>query len=164
MPDVAQLWDGANQDSDAFKRALQATQDDDPTPEEMEASLARMRRHQSITFEIELDSWYTVWLTEKVPMLNRIKPELSVIYFKPMLLIATPMMPEFPGRIAVTGAGVANKRCTWITDYGHRTVGFRYCNEDSLKWINLQFARAGGMKFRHRGLVKPDQVIYTPEP
>jgi len=136
----------------------------EPTPDEMEASLARMERFNSLVFELALPTWTMVRLTQvnAIPVADR--PELTVIYFKPILLVSTPMMPEFPGHIALSGKGIQNHTCTWITEDGERNIGFRCTNEDGLKWLNLKFARANKMRFREHDTLDKDKVVYTRNP
>lgn len=135
-----------------------------PSPEELERAIARVERHASLVFELALPTWTMVRLTSAKPMPVVQKPELTVIYFKPILLVSTPVMPEFVGNIALTGKGIENKTCTWITEQGERSIGFRTTNEDGLKWLNLQFARANRMRFREHGIVDPRKVTYRRTP
>lgn len=136
----------------------------EPTPDEMEASLARMARYNSLVFELALPTWTMVRLARIADVVVGGKPELTIIFFKPTLLVATPIMPEFPGHIALTGKGIQNHTCTWITTEGERNIGFRYTNDDALKWLNLQFARSNKMRFREHDTLDKDKVVYTRNP
>jgi len=148
-----------------------------PSPEEMDAVLKRIRKTASITFEVELGSWRAVYLTEPIPMPNKHKPELSIIFFKPVLVISTPFMPELRGYVACTLESLYTKRGTYMEGaegveihqltagmrHG-RTVGFRPANSDSADWYRLCFARCMGYQFREHDSLDPTKVVYTARP
>jgi len=135
-----------------------------PSPDEMEAALERVQKTASITFELDINGWRIVYLTSAVPMPNTIIPALTVVYFKPVLAVATPYMPEIPGWLSVTLSSLATGRATLLVDERAITVGFRATCQAAEDWLKLELARAAGMKFREHSILKPDEVIYTKTP
>jgi len=162
--------------ADAVRREayLAAARKEVPSPEEMEAALDRVRKAQAISFEVELaGSWRAVTLTDVIPMSNRYKPELVIIFFKPVLLVATPSMPEVAGWLAVSLCSLSTHRATLLsageTDVASllrrssmgRAVSFRPTNEESGDWLRLVLAKASGMRYREHSMVDPSKIIYT---
>ena len=148
--------------SDEYRR-----QHEVPHPAAVEAAVNRINRIASVTFELELGTWRTIILTEAKPMYNRVRPDLTIIFYKPVLLVVTPYMPEVPGWLAVSlgslvGNGTATLMPTLDAAMGRR-VGFKPSNQNAEDWLRLQFARASGMKFRSHGLVDPSKRVYTKE-
>jgi hypothetical protein len=145
--------------------SLARQQHEVPSPAQVEAAVNRINKAASITFELELDSWRTVILAEAKPLYNRVRPDLTIIFFKPVLLVVTPYMQEIYGWLAVSlgsliGRGTATLMPTIGASTGRR-VGFKPSNEDAEAWLRLQFARAMGARFRSHSMVKPDAITYT---
>jgi len=135
-----------------------------PSPDEMEAAIERVQKTASITFELDINGWRTIFLTSAVPMPNERIPALTVVYFKPVLAVATPYMPDIPGWLAVTVLSLATGRATLLIGERAITVGFKATCQAAEDWLKLELARAAGMRFREHSILKPDEVIYTKTP
>ena len=159
--------------------AIERMQKEVPSPEEMDAALERVRKATSITFEVYLGgSWRTVWFTEARPLPNQVKPDLTILFFKPVLVISTAYLPSIEGYLAVSLHSLVTEKVTLLPlpkeelsleallsgiRYG-RTLGFRPANEESRDWLRLCFARAMGMKFREHSFLDPSKIVYTARP
>ena len=145
-----------------------------PSPEEMKAALERVRKAQAISFEVEMhDIWRAVILTNGVPLPNRYKPELVIVFFKPELLVVTPVMSVIDGWLAVTLCSLSTHRATLLSAGADdvesllrrsaigRAVGFRPTNDESADWLRLMLARASGMRYREHSILDPEKIIYT---
>jgi hypothetical protein len=123
-----------------------------------------MSNHMNTIFELCIDSWRTVQLTEAKAMPSYVNSKSTIIFYKPVLLVSTPFMPELEGTVAVTLYSLETGTCTWLRlDKPNQVIGFRACNEHSEAWLREQLAKAAGMKFRHHGMVDPSKIIYTKE-
>lgn len=147
-----------------------------PSPDEMDAALERIKKAESIAFELDITGWRTVYLTEPIPLPNQVRKELTIIFFKPVLAIPTPFLPELRGWVALTLESFITGRGTLMLGdnpdplaflqqgRNNQVVGFRPCNDESRDWLRLCFARAMGMKFREHSLLDSSKIIYTATP
>lgn len=149
---------------------------DHPSPAEIEEAVGRIKdSKQRTTVEIQMGKhWRAVRVTQLRSLPNKIKPELTILFFKPTLLVSTPGMTTLDAWVALTLEGASNNRCTLISDvnmdnprealHRGRDVGFRYPNPKAKSYMQQQFARAMGMRYRNKKLVKPDEYEYTRKP
>lgn len=134
-----------------------------PHPDAVAAAKRRLASVQQLVFELELGSWRSVWLTEGHPVPNAYIPALSVILYKPVLLVATPYMPTLDFYVGVTKDSLRTKRCSILHADGKHggAVGFRCANDEAEAWLTQKLAQAAGMRFREHNSVKPDELVYT---
>ncbi len=132
-----------------------------PSPGAVAEAVARLNRATTTTFELDLEGWRTIWLADGRPLVNTQHREQTIIYYRPMLVIATPYLPAIDGQIALTVVSLETGKCTWLVGQRSATVGFRACNEHSANWLRMNFARVSGMRFREHGALNPDKIIYT---
>lgn len=135
-----------------------------PHPAAVAAAKNRQLAAINITFWLDVDGWRTVWLHEPHIIPNRIKDDLAIIFYKPVLVVPTIMMSEIDGNIAVSNMALTNNIVTWMRSESAKTVGFKPCNPESEAWLKQKLALAAGMKFREHGFVDKDKIIYTKTP
>jgi len=141
-----------------------------PHPRAVAEAVARVRKTTETTFEIDIQGWRTVWLTELVPFRNPVRPELSLLFAKPVLVVATPYLPSLDGRLALSIFSLQTSRASYwpgtaesltiLLQRTPKTVGFRACNKHSENWLRLRLAQAAKMRFRRHGLVDPTKIVY----
>ena len=132
-----------------------------PSPEEVAVANQRMEATMSITFELDINGWRTVWFQQAQPAPNRIKPELSIIYYKPVLVIPTAMMPDIDGYVAVSVSSFNTHLVTWLREGAVKAIPFRPCNARSEAWLRQKLALASGYRFREHGFLDKEKIIYT---
>lgn len=146
-----------------------------PHPDEVEEAKERINKtRKQATVEIKFGThWRKCIATEIKEFPNRIKPELSILFFKPEVIIATPGMHSLNCWVAITLKGAKEGRCTVMKDVGDdprlslsRGVihEFRYPYEETKHFFQQRFAKAAGMRYRSHKLVKPDEYEYTKNP
>jgi hypothetical protein len=132
-----------------------------PSPEEVAAAVQRVQNAASITFDLDLRGWRTVFLVGGRGEYAERNPQMSVMFWRPVPVVATPYMPSIDATLVATLSCLDTHKATLLFDAGGvATVGFRPCNDQSEQWFRLQFARLMRMRFREHGLVKPDAIFY----
>ena len=135
-----------------------------PRPEAIAAAKARLAAVNNLVFELELGSWRSVWLTEAKPFPVSGNQRLTVIMFKPVLLVTTPYLHDLDFWVAISQGSLDNKYCSMLhPDVRHdgARLGFRCANDEAEKWLRLKLAQAAGMRFREHNSVKSDELVYT---
>ena len=150
-----------------------------PTPEEAQRALGHVIRFLNLVFEVELGdgAWRPVRIGEHRPLRNVTRPELSLLAFKLEPLIVTPYLPEIRGCFFASRPGIERGVVSWIptADMRHlsqlrqpegvsRYVRFRCVTEDAANWFAVLLAKAGGMRYRNRTLLRQDRYEYRREP
>jgi hypothetical protein len=134
---------------------------DNPSPLEVAVAVQRVKQHMETTFELDLNGWRMVYLVEAQAMPSWIKPETSMIFYTPELVVPTPYMPTIGGRLAVTLESLRTGRATIIYPSYNSTVGFRASNEKSADWLRLQLAKCAGMRYRRHRWDDPTKIVFT---
>lgn len=150
-----------------------------PSPQEAAARLSRMVRFMNLTYEVRLGDgvWRQVRVGEHLRMRNEAKPDLSLFVFKLEPLILTPYLPELRGTFFATRPGYERQVISWAPTFDMRhlsqiedargqsvRVDFRPLTPEAEDWFILQLAKAGGMRFRNRMLIRKDRYEYRREP
>ena len=133
-----------------------------PTLQEVAAANKRLTDYMNTTFGIGINGWRMVWLRHPQIFYNRVAPELTIIHYRPEIVVATPYMPNIDGWLAISVFSIPNARCTWLLPGGASvTVAFRCCNTRSEAWLREKLALASGMRFRSHGFVDKEKIVYT---
>ena len=148
-----------------------------PSPVEARRRLGRVFRFLNLVFEVELGDgvWRSVRVGERRPLRNESRPDLSLLAFRLDPWIATPYLPEIRGVFFASRPGYDRGLVSWTpaTDMGHLVrapsgrsllVPFRAANDDAQAWFVLQLAKAAGMRYRNRTLLRGDRYEYRREP
>jgi len=151
-----------------------------PSPHEAALRLSRMVQYMNLIFEVRLGDgvWRKVRVGQHVRMSNEAKPELALFVFKLEPLIVTPYLPELRGTFFASRPGYERRVVSWAPSMDMRhlsqlderehgrslKVGFRPLTPEAEDWFVLQLAKAAGMRFRNRPLLRKDRYEYTREP
>lgn len=148
-----------------------------PSPKEVAEAKERMRRYNAITFEIDLGTgWRQIRMGSHMPLYNPIKPELSLLVFRALPVIATPYLSKIEGTFWITLDGLTKGKVTWVSGEAQsylRMQGvidkgaaceceFRCVTEEAGMWLHRELAKACGMRFAEHDL--SGKVVYTREP
>jgi len=145
-----------------------------PSPDEVAAAKERMRRYNALTFEVDLGTgWRQIRMGSHQPLYNPVKPELSLLVFRALPVIATPYLSKIEGKFFITLSGLTKGKVTWVTEGtqlylrgGREKSGisceFRCVTEEAGMWLHRELAKACGMRFAEHDLA--GHVKYTREP
>lgn len=147
-----------------------------PSPDEVVEAKERIRRYNAITFEIDLGTgWRQIRMGSHMPLYNPIKPELSMLMFKALPVIATPYLSKIEGTFWITLAGLTAGLVTWVSsgkqsflsveEAGKRNsieCKFRCVTEEAGMWLHRELAKACGMRFAEHTM--SGSVVYTRDP
>lgn len=147
-----------------------------PSPDEVAEAKERMRRYNALTFEVDLGTgWRQIRMGSHMPLYNPVKPELSMLVFRALPVIATPYLSKIEGKFFITLDGLTKGEVTWLSEksqvdylsgrrYKKETVpcNFRCVTKEAGMWLHRELAKACGMRFAEHDLA--GNVVYTREP
>lgn len=151
-----------------------------PSPEQVAAAKERMRRYNALTFEIDLGNgvWRQIRMGSHVRLYNPVKPELSMLVFRALPVIATPYLSKIGGVFYITLDGLTSGKVTWMSEKAQRHLWkvtrkrgfgegsieckFRCVTKEAGTWLHRELAKACGMRFAEHDLA--GNVVYTREP
>ena len=151
-----------------------------PSPEQVKEAQERMEYHRALTFEVDLGNqgvWRQIRIGNHMPLYNPVKPDLSLLVFRALPVIATPYLPKIEGKFFITLDGLTAGKVTWIPgdEQGYlwargkardmsTTIecGFRCVTREAGMWLHRKLAEACGMRFREHDI--GGHIVYTRDP
>ena len=149
-----------------------------PSPKQVEEAKERMDRLRLLTFEVDLGTgWRQIRIGNHMPLYNYVKPELSMLIFRAIPVIATPYLSKIGGSFYLTLDGLTAGKITWIPGKSQnyltgrnellrpehaRECEFRCVTREAGIWLHRELAKACGMRFREHDI--GGHVRYTRDP
>jgi len=140
--------------------------------------LDRLSRLHALVYEVDLGDRIPrlVRIGERLPIYNKIRPDMNMLAFRLEPLVLTPYLSEIGGVFYATRLGVQKGVVSWVPDgsMAHlsdaaslgrsQKVYFSATTDQAQLWLERRFARLVGARYRSHKMLHVDQYEYTREP